>query len=36
MVSSDPHSENGGLVDELRVEVLASKGGLRSVECRVQ
>jgi hypothetical protein len=25
MVSGDPHSEDGGLVDELRVEVLASK-----------
>jgi len=36
MVASDPHSEDRALVDELRVEVLASKGGLRSVESRVQ
>jgi hypothetical protein len=34
MVSGDPHSKDGGLVDELRLEVLASKGGC--VERRVE
>jgi hypothetical protein len=35
MVLGDPHSEDGSLVGELRVELLASKGGLRSVQRRV-
>jgi len=32
VVSGDPHGEDRGLVDELRVEVLISEGGLGSVE----